>query len=90
MVAWGCINVLLEAGFRVPEDISVTGADGLRFPCPLCLTSFYLPSYEIGMEGAEMLTALIGGGKAERNRILPGFRHHRKFHPAARLMRLGR
>lgn len=71
MVAWGCINVLLEAGFRVPEDISVTGADGLRFPCPLCLTSFYLPSYEIGMEGAEMLTALIGGGKAERNRILP-------------------
>lgn len=71
MAAWGCINVFEEAGLKVPADISVTGADGLRFPCPLYLDSFYLPSYEIGVEGTEMLTAMIDDREVERQRVLP-------------------
>lgn len=71
MAAWGCVAALHESGIRVPEDISVTGADGLGFPCTLCLASFYLPSYEIGVEGARLLTGLIAGDEVERTRILP-------------------
>ena len=71
MAAWGCINAFEEAGLKVPGDLSVTGADGLRFPCPLYLDSFYLPSYEIGVEGTEMLSAIIDGREVERARVLP-------------------
>ena len=71
MAAWGCINAFEEAGLKVPADISVIGADGLRFPCPLYLDSFYLPSYEIGVEGTEMLIAMIEDRQVEHHRVLP-------------------
>lgn len=32
MAAWGCISELRNAGLRVPEDMSVVGADGIPVP----------------------------------------------------------
>ena len=55
----------------MPEDISVTGADGIRFPSALQLESFYMPSYEIGVAGALELCAQIAGEAVEKAQTIP-------------------
>lgn len=62
MAAWGCIAAFRKKGVRVPEDISITGADGIFTPDTMRLTSFYLPSYEIGETGAGQLVQWIESG----------------------------
>ena len=59
--AWGAIDFLTENGLRIPEDISVTGADGVHFPGKIRVDSFNLPSEQIGITGAEMLMKMING-----------------------------
>lgn len=72
MVAWGCVAALRENGVRVPEDISITGADGIFTPDTMRLTSFYLPSYEIGENGAKQLVRWIETGVSpEKQELLP-------------------
>lgn len=71
MAAWGCVEALNQAGYRVPDDISVTGADGLPFPSQPRLDSFYLPSYEIGATGAQVLHDLVNGIASNHHQILP-------------------
>lgn len=71
-VAWNCINVFREKNLRVPQDISVTGADGLQIPGELQLESFYLPSWEIGNTAASELCSLLYGTKTtEIFRVIP-------------------
>ena len=54
-MALGAIEVLIEKGFRVPEDISVTGADAsFPFGSPR-LTSIRPPLFEVGKAAAEAL-----------------------------------
>lgn len=71
-VAWGCIRELTRIGVRVPEDISITGAGGLLNRSPMRLNSFYIPSYQIGRNGAIKLWQLINGEKTtDKKQVLP-------------------
>ncbi len=63
MAAWGCIEVAMQRKLHIPEDISITGADGLKEPGDVIVSSFFSPSYEIGRQGAECLLKLIAGEK---------------------------
>ena len=59
--AIGAIEALQDAGFRVPDDISVVGFDGTelgRLVTPK-LTTVEMPLREIGMRGTELLLQLI-------------------------------
>ena len=71
MAAWGCIEVARQRKLRIPEDISITGADGLKEPGDVIVSSFFSPSYEIGRQGAECLLKLIAGEKNTGRICLP-------------------
>ena len=71
MAAWGCISELRNAGLRVPEEMSVVGADGIPVPGDLVVDSFHLPAYEIGLEGARTLCRGLEGEPGPRRLILP-------------------
>ncbi|MDR0933363.1 MAG: LacI family transcriptional regulator [Victivallales bacterium] len=71
-MAYGCIEILKEHNISVPEDMSVTGADGLHLPGnAIRLDTFFHPSYEIGKRGAELLLDEISGNREIRNYCLP-------------------
>lgn len=56
-VAIGAMSALLDAGIRIPQDISITGYDGVDF-CKYLrvpLTTVAQPLYEIGYQGTEVL-----------------------------------
>ena len=59
--AYDLILGLRERGLRVPEDISITGFDGIAKPAwaPL-LTTIVVPSREIGYTGGKRLLDVIG------------------------------
>jgi DNA-binding LacI/PurR family transcriptional regulator len=72
MSAWGCVEKLRELGCSVPDDISVSGADGMWAPGPLHLSTFFSPSYEIGRLGAELLIKEVHKKiKTPESHILP-------------------
>lgn len=70
----GCIHTLLEAGLRVPEDVSVVGFDNReasRYVQPP-LTTMAMPTKEIGIFTANMLYRLIkNGGDSAEGVVLP-------------------
>lgn len=63
--AFGVIKAAKELGAGIPEDISVTGADGLKFTGITQLTTFLSPSYQIGVRGAQLLCDLIDDPKGD-------------------------
>ena len=69
--AFGCIAYLKEHGLKIPEDISVVGADGFPTRGELTVESFATPAYEIGQKGAELLLDQIAGAKHFPRVILP-------------------
>jgi LacI family transcriptional regulator len=72
MAAWGFIDVLSEAGVKIPQNLSITGADGLFFPGKIHLSSYTRPSAQIGKNAAEMLLDLINGKNiANKHQLLP-------------------
>lgn len=72
MVAFGVLAAMRQKKLRVPEDISVTGADGLFFPGHHKLTTYSSPSFDLGAESANLLLQLINGEKwPTTSRILP-------------------
>jgi LacI family transcriptional regulator len=71
LAAWGCIETLAKYGMKVPEDISTGGADGLHFPGSMRVSSFYLPAYEIGRIGAELLLGQLNGDRQIHHCCLP-------------------
>lgn len=61
--ALGCIGVLREAGVRVPDDVAVTGFDGIeaaRYSTPT-LTTVHHQFDELGAAAARLLLARIAG-----------------------------
>ena len=55
----GGLNVLLEAGLRVPEDISAAGYDGIHLAKVMRLTTYSQNAPELGRNAADRLIALI-------------------------------
>lgn len=72
MAAFGCVDELLLRGLSVPDDVSVTGADGLKLPGRrIRIDSFFSPAFEIGRRGAEELFNQISGDTAPQSICLP-------------------
>lgn len=63
LLAVGVIRAVEAAGLRVPEDISVTGFDGIPIDgiAPRKLTTVVQPAFEKGQRAAEAMTALLAG-----------------------------
>ena len=60
-IAIGVMEALLERGYRIPDDIRLTGYDDLdhcRY-LKIPLTTMHQPVYEIGEKAVEILTRLI-------------------------------
>jgi LacI family transcriptional regulator len=71
-MAVGAINAIQEMGYKVPEDFSIIGQDGITlgemiFPK---LTTAELPRYELGRSAADMLISLINNSNKEKKTIL--------------------
>ncbi len=61
--AIGCVNAIIDAGLRVPEDIAVVGCDGIdagRLIKP-AITTIINPIKEEGMVAVDLLVDLIDG-----------------------------
>lgn len=63
MAAIGAIEALQEAGLRVPEDVSVTGFDGVEPSPPRipAITTVRVPLEEVGFDAANALLKLMKG-----------------------------
>jgi len=57
--ALGIVEAAAELGIRVPDDISITGADGIKLGKRTQLTTYISPSFDIGHKGAELLLQKI-------------------------------
>ncbi len=69
LAAYGVIDAAKQKGVRIPQDVSLTGADGLRQYGQLQLTSYISPSYEIGTKGAQLLIDRIEGKRKSSERL---------------------
>jgi LacI family transcriptional regulator len=66
VLALGAFLEAQHAGIHIPDDISIIGFDDLDWAAHLKpgLTTFYVPTAEIGTRSAEYLTAMIEGASA--------------------------
>jgi len=60
-MAIGAIRAFRERGMKVPQDIAVTGFDGMPLAAELGLTTVDIPNYERGYLAAQQLIALFNG-----------------------------
>jgi LacI family transcriptional regulator len=61
IMAIGALRGLYELGLKVPKDFSLVGFDDIAqasFTCP-SLTTIYIPKYEMGQHGADLLISII-------------------------------
>lgn len=67
LMAIGAIRALLDAGIRVPDDVSIAGFDDMPLAAfaPVPLTTMRVPVYDIGRRGAEMLARALDGEDPE-------------------------
>ena len=74
-MAIGVADGLTQKGYRIPEDVAVTGygctEEGRTSPQPI--TSIYLPSQEFGIYAADYIAAMLNGKE------LPEFKPNYKF-----------
>ena len=63
-LAFGAIRALVSAGFRVPEDVSVIGFDGITMSryCVPVMTTIVQPSEQIALQSIELLVRQIEHG----------------------------
>lgn len=60
-MAIGVINLLKEQGYRIPDDVAVTGFDNCERSQIIGLTTVSIPNYERGYLAARSLLELIEG-----------------------------
>lgn len=67
MTALGAMRVLLRSGVRIPDDVSIVGADDIAFAALTNppLTTVQIPSRRLGALACEILTRMLGAGRAE-------------------------
>lgn len=61
LVAIGATQAAQQSGYRVPEDISITGFDDIELAAYMSpsLTTFHQPKYELGYEAAQMMLSVL-------------------------------
>lgn len=76
LLAAGVIRAAEEAGLRVPEDLSVTGFDGIVVDglAPYELTTLVQPATEKGRAAGHAVAAMLDGGDAASIRFTCEFR----------------
>lgn len=76
LLAAGVIRAAEEAGLRVPDDVSVTGFDGIVVDglAPYELTTLVQPATEKGRAAGQAVTAMLDGGDAASIRFTCEFR----------------
>lgn len=62
-MAIGAMRALREAGYRVPDDVAVTGFDNCLLAEPMGLTTVDIPNYERGYLAAQYLIENIRGNR---------------------------
>ncbi|MBT1247019.1 LacI family transcriptional regulator [Thermosipho sp. 1223] len=72
LIAYGVIDALEEKGYKVPEDVSVTGFDDIPFSKHFKppLTTVYQPMYEMGRKSAKLLLEIIEEKKVSNKGIV--------------------
>ncbi len=62
VMAFGAVGAILEAGLRIPGDISIIGFDNIELSSIMHvpLTTIHQPKYEIGRAAVEVLLHLVG------------------------------
>lgn len=65
MMAIGAMRALLQEGVRIPEDISVAGADNIQLAeyASVPLTTFFTNMFDLGSEAMKLLIAKINNDK---------------------------
>ncbi len=75
IIAFGAVRAIIEAGMRVPEDVSIIGFDNVDMASVIHppLTTIHQPKYEIGCNAVEMLLAAAEhkGPPLAEHRVLP-------------------
>ena len=73
LTAIGVYKAVLELGYRIPEDFSVTGFDGIKFgECVFpMLTTVYSDFIKKGEYAAELLYKMIRSGKKQDSIYVP-------------------
>ena len=84
MLAAGVLRAALDAGLRVPEDVSITGFDGVTVDgiAPYRLTTMAQPAFEKGRAAGASLLRLIDGEDAPSFRFTCTFREGTTTGPA--------
>lgn len=75
VIAVGTQRELIEAGVRIPEDVSIVGFDGsdMTLICTPTLTTIAQPAYKIGLKSAEMLFSLLEGKTLDEREVILDF-----------------
>ncbi|MCX7694801.1 MAG: LacI family transcriptional regulator [Caloramator sp.] len=71
-MAVGAASCAMQMGFKIPEDISIVGFDGIElaeyfYPS---ITTIKQPRYDMGRKGMETLLKLINGEEAPKNIVM--------------------
>ncbi|MDI3548825.1 MAG: LacI family transcriptional regulator [Halanaerobiales bacterium] len=72
LLAIGAIKAIREKGYRVPDDMSVTGFDDIETASYICpgLTTIKQPLSKMGTLSAKVLVELINGNPVEEKQII--------------------
>lgn len=86
LLAAGVVRAAQDRGLRVPEELSVTGFDGIRVDglAPVELTTMYQPAYDKGRAVGEAVSRLVAGEEASSMRFTCVFRMGNTTAAAAR------
>ena len=79
LLAIGCIRALNEASVSVPEQVMVTGFDGLGYEMIAHphVTTVRQPIYEVGLKLADMMVGILRGNAPEKGvYIVPEIAEH--------------
>jgi LacI family transcriptional regulator len=66
--AIGAVEVLRDAGIKVPEEVNIVGFDGTEVAeyCSPPLTTIVMPLYEMGLRSVKLLLEIIHSDHNER------------------------
>jgi DNA-binding LacI/PurR family transcriptional regulator len=68
-MAIGVINALKDNGIKVPDDVAITGADGISLASYITpsLTTYSMRPTDLGIKAYKLLFRIINGEKTEKN-----------------------